>query len=96
MKIFSSGSQNTSHVKTCLQHVGVILVKLKTLLFQYFLSGCLQCEYCWYTICPLTCPTNKKSIFISYKPAACNTQYMILLPKTLSKQHILLILRFLW
>lgn len=33
MQIVCSGSQHTSHVKTCLQHVGVILVKLKSLLF---------------------------------------------------------------
>lgn len=33
VQIVSSGSQHTSHVKTCLQHVGVILVKLKTPLF---------------------------------------------------------------
>ena len=40
-------------------YIDVLLVKSKTLYFEYFLSDRLQCETSYNTPYPSTCPTNK-------------------------------------
>jgi hypothetical protein len=42
-----------------MQHIKVLLVKLKTLHSGCFLSDRWQCKVYYYTLHPLTCPTDK-------------------------------------
>lgn len=54
------GHPDTRHTKkNTWLYVDVLLVKLKTLYFEYFLSDHLQCETSYHTPYTSICPTNK-------------------------------------
>jgi hypothetical protein len=62
------GSQRASHTQQsrCAVHMAVLLLKLEALCSDCFVSGRLQCEYCYYTTYMLT--GSRKLILVARVP----------------------------